>query len=66
MLISVLLICNIVNAEEVMVSSANNYPYKNLINRTDVVKIFYTTFDGEQRCRVEVKLDEMDISRKGN
>jgi hypothetical protein len=59
MFISTLLIFNIVNAEEVTVNSANNYPYKNLINRTDVIKIFYTTFDGEQSCRVEVELDEM-------
>lgn len=56
---SFLMICNLASAEDITVNSANNYPYKNLVERTDVIKVFYTTNGGEQRCRVEVILKKM-------
>lgn len=56
---SVLLFCNLATAEQVTVNVANNYPYKNLINRTDVVKIFYITDNNSLICRVEVILGNM-------
>jgi len=51
---SFLLSCNLANATIITIHSANNYPYKNLVERTDIIKVFYTTNGGEQRCRVEV------------
>ena len=57
--ISVFIICHLASAEGFTVAGAKNYPYRNLINRTDSVKVFYTTNDGEQSCRVEVFLNKM-------
>jgi len=54
-----LLFCNSTFAEQLTVDTALNYPYKNLINRTDDVKIFYTTNNDNLTCRVEIKLDKM-------
>lgn len=56
---SVLLNSNLAKAADFTVNSANNYPYKNLVERTDAVKVFYTNNGGEQRCRVEVILKSM-------
>jgi hypothetical protein len=56
---SILIVCNLACAEGLTVAEAKSYPYRNLIDRTDSVKIFYTTNDGEQSCRVEVALDKM-------
>jgi len=57
--ISTLIFCQLANAEHIIVDMANNYPYKNLISRTDAVKVFYITNDGNRHCRVEVVLDKM-------
>lgn len=56
---SVLLFCNLAIAEQLTVNVANNYPYKNLINRTDDVKIIYITNNKSFVCRVEVILGNM-------
>jgi hypothetical protein len=57
--ISLVIFCNLSLAGQVTVDSATNYPYKNLINRTDVVKVFYTTTKGIYKCRVEIALNSM-------
>lgn len=54
-IISFLLISNIAKAEHVMIFSASDYPYKNLIKRTDEVKIFYINNDEGLSCRAEIK-----------
>jgi len=59
MFTSVFLFCNLTVAEQVTVSVANKYPYKNLMGRTDDVKVFYTTNDKVFTCRVVVRLDNM-------
>jgi len=55
----VLSFCNLAFSEHFTVSSANDYPYRNLIDRTDDVKVFYTETSKGFNCRVEVKLDNM-------
>lgn len=45
------------SAELSMVFTEKGYPYKNLVNRTESVKIFYTEKDHEVSCRVEVEVD---------
>jgi len=54
-----LLLNNLAYAEHITVDSANNYPYKNLIKRTNDVKIFYIENDKSLTCRVEIVLDKM-------
>ena len=58
-LLSAILFCNLSNAESITIFSASNYPYKNLINRTYDVKIFYIKNDESLSCRVEVVLGGM-------
>lgn len=58
-LISIIVFCQLAKAEHITIEAANNYPYKNLINRTDVVNVFYITDDEKQQCRVEVILNQM-------
>ena len=57
--ISITIFCQLAKAEHITVESANNYPYKNLVNRTDVVNVFYIINDEKQKCRVEVVLGQM-------
>ena len=57
--ISIIIFCQLAKAEHITVEKAKNYPYKNLINRTDVIKVFYITNDEKQQCKVEVVLDQM-------
>ncbi|PKG82055.1 hypothetical protein CXF85_14155 [Colwellia sp. 75C3] len=57
--ISLVIFSNLVSAGQITVYAATNYPYKNLINRTDVVKVFYTTTEGIHKCRVEIVLNSM-------
>ncbi len=59
---SILLFCNLAMAGQLTVDVANNYPYKNLIERTDDVKVIYITNDESLICRVEVILDNMKWS----
>lgn len=56
---SLLLFCNLTVAEQLTVSIAKKHPYKNLMGRTDYVKVFYTTNDKVFTCRVVVGLDNM-------
>lgn len=42
------------HAEIGMLYSEKGYPYRDLIARTDEIKIFYTEKDATVRCRVEV------------
>jgi hypothetical protein len=58
-LINIFLFCNLANAEHLTADRADNYPYKNLINRTDSVKVFYIMNSGSFSCKVEVVLDNM-------
>jgi len=58
-LISILLFCNLTNAAHFTVDSTDNAPYKNLINRTDSLKVFYTINGGSFSCKVEAALDNM-------
>ena len=57
--ISMIIFCQLVKAEHITIKTANNYPYKNLINRTNVVNVFYINTDDKKKCRVEVVLDQM-------
>jgi len=57
--ISVVIFCQLAKAEHVTVATAHNYPYKNLIDRTDVIKVFYIKDDEKKKCKVEVVLDQM-------
>ena len=57
--ISIVIFCQLAKAEHITIETANNYPYKNLINRTDVVNVFYITNDENKKCRVEILLDQM-------
>ncbi|WNC71736.1 hypothetical protein RGQ13_16690 [Thalassotalea psychrophila] len=58
-LISIYLFCNLAIAEQITIDAANNYPYKDLINRTSDVKIIYITNNESFSCKVEVVLDKM-------
>lgn len=58
-LISIIIFFNLALADQITIDAAKNYPYKNLIKRADVVNIFYTTKDGQHKCRVEVALKNM-------
>ncbi|WOH37264.1 hypothetical protein RI844_18175 [Thalassotalea fonticola] len=58
-LISIFLFLNLANAEHITVDTANKYPYNDLINRTDDVKVFYTNNDEKFSCKVEIVLDKM-------
>ncbi len=60
--ITTLFLSSIANAQHFTVSNAADYPYKNLVNRTDQVKVFYTTNKQNISCRVEVELDKMTWS----
>ncbi len=51
--------CNLAFADQITIDTANNYPYKNLINRTNIVKVFYIENDGGYKCRVEVLLNNI-------
>ncbi len=57
--ISSSLFFNLANAESVTVDTATNYPYKNLIDRTGDVKVFYIRKNNNISCRVEVVLDKV-------
>lgn len=50
--------CNLVSAEKIQVDSANNYPYKDLINRANVVNVFYIKNNDVISFRVEVVLEK--------
>ena len=58
-LISIFLFCNLASAEYFTVDRADNYPYKNLINRTDTLKVFYIMNGRRFSCKVEAVLDNM-------
>jgi hypothetical protein len=58
-LISVFLFCNLANAKHLTVERADSYPYKNLINRTDSIKVFYIMNGGSVSCKVEAVSDNM-------
>ena len=58
-LASILLFCSVANADHITISTANNYPYKNLINRTDNINISYITNDENTRCKVEILLGKI-------
>lgn len=55
----VLFFCDIAIAEQMKVQFASHYPYKNLIERTDDINVFYTIENDNLTCKVEVKLDNM-------
>ena len=57
--ISLIIFSNQSLAGQITVDTATSYPYKNLINRTDVVKILYTTTEGIHKCKVEIVLNSM-------
>lgn len=54
--------CNLAVAGKIQVDSANEYPYKDLINRAKIVNVFYIKKDGEISCRVEVVLDKIKLT----
>ena len=54
---SVLLFCDLAFSEHVTINVASDYPYRNLINRTDDVKVLYIENNDKFSCRVEVLLD---------
>jgi len=60
--IGTLIFFNLASAEQFTVNIANNYPYKNLVERTDDVKVIYITNNEKFSCRVEVILDKMKWS----
>jgi len=64
LLLAVLSISNLVSAEHITVVKADNYPYKNLINRSDAVRVLYTKNNGVVNCKIEVALDNMKWSSK--
>ena len=45
---------NIAGAEHITINAANGYPYQNLMNRADEVKVFYITNGGSFTCNVQV------------
>jgi hypothetical protein len=57
--ISLVIFSKLALADQITIDAAKNYPYKNLIKRTDVVNVFYTTKGGQHKCRVEVALKNM-------
>jgi len=59
LLLTLLSVSNLVSAEQFTVVKADNYPYKDLINRSDAVKVLYTKNNGIVNCQVEVALDNM-------
>jgi len=56
---SSLIIVQLAAAEKTTINTANTYPYKNLINRSDTVNIFYIQKNESSRCKVEVVLKNM-------
>jgi len=58
-IISSLIFVQLAVAEKTTINTANTYPYKNLINRSDTVNIFYIKKNESSRCRVEVVLKNM-------
>lgn len=54
--LNIMLFCNLSNAESITVSSSSNHLYKNIIDRTHAVKVFYIENDESLSCRVEVVL----------
>jgi len=50
------------NAEHFTIDSADNYPYKSLVERSNKVKVFYISNDENISCRVEVVLAKMTWS----
>lgn len=57
-IITVFLFCNIVSAEKIQVNSAKDYPYKDLINRANIVNVFYIKKNDVISCRVEIVLEK--------
>ena len=57
-IITVFLFCNIVSAEKIQVDSAKDYPYKDLINRANIVNVFYIKKNNVISCRVEIVLEK--------
>ena len=63
LLFSVVTATSLVNASEYpMVFTDKGYPYKDLIQRTEEVKIIYTENDQSITCRVEVNIDGVDLT----
>lgn len=58
-LMGIFLFSNLASAEHITIDTANNYPYKDLINRTSDIKIIYSTNSESFSCKVEVVLDKM-------
>jgi len=58
-ILSSLIFVQLAAAEKTTINTAKTYPYKNLINRSDAVNVFYITKNESSRCRVEVVLKEM-------
>jgi hypothetical protein len=55
----IFIFCNLASAEHFTVDMADNHRYKSLINRTDSIKVFYSTNNKNFSCKVEVTLDNM-------
>jgi len=47
-----------VSAEKIQVNSAKDYPYKDLINRANIVNVFYIKKNNVISCRVEIVLEK--------
>jgi hypothetical protein len=47
-----------VSAEKIQVDSAKDYPYKDLINRANIVNVFYIKKNNVISCRVEIVLEK--------
>jgi|GEM_PF-4011677 len=60
------LFCNLASAENITIRSADTYPYNNLLERTDDIKVIYVTDDKNLTCRVEVVLDKMKWTSAAN
>ena len=54
--INITLFYTLSNAESITVFSSSNHLYKNIIDRTHAVKVFYMEKDESLSCRVEVDL----------
>jgi hypothetical protein len=57
-IVIVSLFCNIVSAEKIQVDSAKDYPYKDLINRANIVNVFYIKKNNVISCWVEIVLEK--------
>ena len=48
------------NTQQVLFSS-QGYPYKNLLSKTDLIKIIYTQEQDNVECSVELELDDLHL-----